>query len=188
MNTDIDAIETAINALQGAATPQEYADLMHAIYQASAAARQNPDHWPLLRRLGDAQEALEATASIAPGTPGREATRASLAALEADARSGRDLAQLGPRMLAIMGAFLVFDGLQFVFASALRSLGEQVWAGVNGIVGFFLVTGGLGGLLVARGWGADGLAWAAGAGMLVCAALNYGRLWWVLSRPGRSSG
>ena len=95
---------------------------------------------------------------------------------------------LAASMLAIMGAFLVFDGLQFVFASALRSLGEQVWAGVNGILGFFLVTGGLGGLLVARGWGADGLAWAAGAGMLVCAALNYGRLWWVLSRPGRSSG
>ncbi|MGQ0660587.1 MATE family efflux transporter [Sphingosinicella sp.] len=93
---------------------------------------------------------------------------------------------LAASMLAIMGAFLVFDGLQFVFASALRSLGEQVWAGVNGIVGFFLVTGGLGGLLVARGWGADGLAWAAGAGMLVCAALNFGRFWWVLSRPGRN--
>jgi len=85
-----------------------------------------------------------------------------------------------------MGAFLIFDGLQFVFASALRSLGEQVWAGVNGIIGFFVVTGGLGGLLVARGWGADGLAWAAGAGMLVCAVLNYGRLWWVIKNPGRA--
>jgi len=94
---------------------------------------------------------------------------------------------LGASMLAIMGAFLVFDGLQFVFSSALRSLGEQVWAGINGIIAFFVVTGGLGGLLVARGWGPDGLAWAAGAGMLVCAALNFGRLWFVLSRPGRSS-
>jgi MATE family multidrug resistance protein len=95
---------------------------------------------------------------------------------------------LAASMLSIIAAFLIFDGLQFVFASALRSLGEQVWAGVNGVVGFFIVTGGLGGLLVARGWGADGLAWAAGAGMLVCAGLNYGRLWWVLSRPRRSSG
>ncbi len=94
---------------------------------------------------------------------------------------------LAASMLPIIGAFLVFDGLQFVFSSALRSLGEQVWAGVNGIIGFFLVTGGLGGLLVARGWGADGLAWAAGAGMLVCAALNFGRLWVALSRPDRSS-
>lgn len=89
---------------------------------------------------------------------------------------------LAESMLAIMGAFLIFDGLQFVFASALRSLGEQVWAGVNGIVGFFIVAGGLGALLVGRGWGADGLAWAAGAGMLVCAVLNYGRLWRVLRK------
>ena len=51
-------------------------------------------------------------------------------------------------MLSIMGAFLVFDGLQYVFGAALRSLGEQVWAGVNGIFGFFLITGGLGWLLV----------------------------------------
>lgn len=94
---------------------------------------------------------------------------------------------LAASMLSIMGAFLVFDGLQYVFASALRSLGEQVIAGVNGIVGFFIVAGGLGAFLTARGWGADGLAWAAGAGMLVCASLNYARLWWVLSRPGRNS-
>jgi MATE family multidrug resistance protein len=89
---------------------------------------------------------------------------------------------LAASMLAIIGAFLIFDGLQYVFSAALRSLGEQVWAGINGIVGFFMVTGGIRGLLVARGWGPDGLAWAAGAGMLVCAALNYGRLWRVLKK------
>jgi MATE family multidrug resistance protein len=93
---------------------------------------------------------------------------------------------LAASMLAIMGAFLVFDGLQYVFGSALRSLGQQVWAGVNGIIAFFLVTGGLGWLLVARGWGADGLAYAAGAGMLVCAVLQFGRFAWVLRRPGRN--
>ena len=89
---------------------------------------------------------------------------------------------LAASMLSVIAAFLIFDGLQFVFASALRSLGEQVWAGVNGILGFFIVTGGLGALLVARGWGADGLALAAGAGMLVCAGLNFGRLWWALRK------
>jgi MATE family multidrug resistance protein len=87
---------------------------------------------------------------------------------------------LAASMLAIMAAFLVFDGLQYVFGAALRSLGEQVWASVNGVVGFFVVTGGLGWLLVRRGWGPDGLAYAAGLGMLVCAALQLGRLAWAL--------
>jgi MATE family multidrug resistance protein len=93
---------------------------------------------------------------------------------------------LAASMLAIMAAFLVFDGLQYVFGAALRSLGEQVWAGINGIVGFFMVTGGLGWLLVERGWGADGLAYAAGLGMLACALLQFGRLAFVLRISGRS--
>ena len=76
---------------------------------------------------------------------------------------------LAASMLSVMGAFLVFDGLQYVFGAALRSLGEQVWAGLNGIIGFFIVTGGLGWLLVRKDWGPDGLAYAAGLGMLVCA-------------------
>jgi MATE family multidrug resistance protein len=67
-----------------------------------------------------------------------------------------------------------------VFGAALRSLGEQVWAGINGIIGFFLITGGTGWLLVRRGWGPDGLALAAGLGMLVCGLLQFGRLVWVL--------
>jgi len=87
---------------------------------------------------------------------------------------------LAASMLAIMGAFLIFDGLQYVYGAALRSLGEQVWAGINGILGFFVVTGGLGWLLVRQGWGPDGLAFAAGAGMLVCALLQFGRFAWVL--------
>ncbi|MEA3013978.1 MAG: multidrug resistance protein family [Sphingomonadales bacterium] len=90
-------------------------------------------------------------------------------------------------MLSVMGAFLVFDGLQYVFGAALRSLGEQVWASLNGIIGFFVVTGGLGWLLVRRGWGPDGLAYAAGAGMLVCALLQFGRFAWVLRKSARSS-
>lgn len=95
---------------------------------------------------------------------------------------------LAASMLTIMGAFVIFDGLQYVFGSALRSLGEQVWASVNGIIGFFLVTGGVGWLLVENGWGPDGLAWAAGAGMLVSALLQFGRLAWVLRIRDRRSG
>jgi MATE family multidrug resistance protein len=93
---------------------------------------------------------------------------------------------LAALMLSIIGAFLIFDGLQYVFGAALRSLGEQVWAGVNGIFGFFLTTGGLGLLLVGRGWGAEGLALAAGLGMLASAALQFGRFWYVLrERSGK---
>ncbi len=93
---------------------------------------------------------------------------------------------LAASMLGVMAAFLVFDGLQYIFGAALRSLGEQVWAGLNGIIGFFVVTGGLGWLLVRAGWGPDGLAYAAGAGMLVCALLQFGRFAWVLRISGRS--
>jgi MATE family multidrug resistance protein len=88
--------------------------------------------------------------------------------------------RLAASMLAVMGAFLIFDGLQYVFGAALRSLGDQVWAGLNGIVGFFLITGGGGWLLVRAGWGPDGLALAAGLGMFACGLLQFGRLVWVL--------
>lgn len=92
---------------------------------------------------------------------------------------------LAAGMLALMAPFLLFDGLQYVFSYALRSLGEQVWAGVNGILAFFVVTGGLGWLLVRSGWGADGLVYAAGAGMVTCAALQFARLLFVLRKPIR---
>ncbi len=95
---------------------------------------------------------------------------------------------LAASMLMIMGAFVIFDGLQYVFGSALRSLGEQVWASLNGIIGFFLVTGSLGWLLVRLGWGSDGLALAAGMGMLVSALLQFARLGLVLRISGRRSG
>ena len=95
---------------------------------------------------------------------------------------------LAASMLSVIAAFLLFDGLQYVFGAALRSLGEQVWAGVNGILGFFLVTGGLGWWLVRTGWGPDGPAYAAGMGMLVCALLQFGRLAWVLRKSPRRSG
>ncbi len=95
---------------------------------------------------------------------------------------------LAASMLTIMAAFLLFDGLQYVFGSALRSLGKQVAASINSILGFFVVTGGSGWLLVRAGWGPDGLAYAAGIGMLVCALLQLSWLIVVTRRLGRSSG
>lgn len=94
---------------------------------------------------------------------------------------------LAAAMLLLLAPFMLFDGLQYVFSYALRSLGEQVWAGVNGIIAFFLVTGGLGWWLVRSGGGANGLIYAAGAGMLVCSALQFARLVAVLRKPCRSS-
>jgi MATE family, multidrug efflux pump len=87
---------------------------------------------------------------------------------------------LAASMLAIMAACLLFDGLQYVFGASLRSLGQQVWASINGIIGFFLVMAAAAWLLVRDGWGPDGLAYAAGIGMLVCGLLQFGRFAWVL--------
>ncbi|MBB5696965.1 MATE family efflux transporter [Sphingomonas yantingensis] len=88
-------------------------------------------------------------------------------------------------MLLRWAPFILFDGLQVVFVYALRSLGDQVAAGLNGIAAFFVVTGGLGWWLIHVGAGPAGLVWASGAGMVAAALFNGARLWWV---SGRANG
>ncbi|MHA6718384.1 MATE family efflux transporter [Sphingomonas sp. RS6] len=88
-------------------------------------------------------------------------------------------------MLMLWAPFILFDGVQVVFVYALRSLGDQIVAGVNGSIAFFAITGGLGVLLVDRGLGAQGLVLASGIGMAAAALLNGGRLL-VLTRRFRS--
>lgn len=85
-------------------------------------------------------------------------------------------------MLPLWAMFIMFDGLQVVFVYALRSLGDQVVAGLNGIAAFFLLTGGIGLWTVHAGWGANGLVAASAAGMVAAALLNGSRLWWVTRR------
>ena len=85
-------------------------------------------------------------------------------------------------MLLPWAPFILFDGVQVVFVYALRSLGDQVFAGVNSILAFFVVTGGMGLWLVHLGWGATALVIASGSGMLVAAALHGARLAWVSRR------
>jgi MATE family multidrug resistance protein len=85
-------------------------------------------------------------------------------------------------LLAMLAPFMFFDGIQIVFVYALRSLGDQVVAGVNGIIAFFLVTGGLGWWLVRAGYGADALIYASAAGMIVAAVLQGGRMALISSR------
>lgn len=92
--------------------------------------------------------------------------------------------RIAAAMLLPWAPFILFDGLQVVFVYALRSLGDQVAAGINGIVAFFLVTGGAGWALVASGAGPLGLVWASALGMVVAALLGGVRLWWVAGRPG----
>ncbi|MEK9210623.1 MATE family efflux transporter [Sphingomonas sp. 2378] len=78
-------------------------------------------------------------------------------------------------MLLIWAPFILFDGVQVVLVYALRSLGDQVAAGINSIIAYFIVTGGAGWWLVAHGWGAQGLAIASGVGMLIAALLHGAR-------------
>jgi MATE family multidrug resistance protein len=85
-------------------------------------------------------------------------------------------------MLLLWAPFILFDGLQAVFVYALRSFGDQVVAGVNSILAYFVVTGGLGLGLVHAGWGTEGLVLASGGGMVVAAVLHGGRLWWISKR------
>jgi MATE family multidrug resistance protein len=92
------------------------------------------------------------------------------------------VAAIAATMLAIWAPFILFDGLQVVFVYALRSLGDQVVAGVNGILAFFLLTGALGLWTVHAGWGPMGLVVASGAGMVAAALLNGGRLYWISRR------
>jgi MATE family multidrug resistance protein len=89
---------------------------------------------------------------------------------------------LAATLLIGLAPFMPFDGLQVVFVFALRSLGDQVVAGVNGILAFFVVTGGLGWLLAELGYGAWALIAAAAAGMVAAATLQGGRLLFVCLR------
>ncbi len=88
-------------------------------------------------------------------------------------------------LLVLMAPFMLFDGLQVVCVYALRSMGDQVAAGINGVFAFFIVTGGLGSMLVARGYGASALIYAFISGVLVAALLQGGRLMWVSARMPR---
>ena len=93
---------------------------------------------------------------------------------------------LAVAMLAVWAPFILFDGLQVVFMFALRSIGDQVAAGFNGIFAFFLVTGGLGWGLVQMGHGPYALVWGSGLGMVAAALLNSGRFFWVMKRDFNS--
>jgi len=85
-------------------------------------------------------------------------------------------------MLPVWAPFILFDGVQVVFVYALRSLGDQVAAGINGIIAFFVITGGVGLWLVHWGVGPNALVFASGIGMVMAALLNGGRLAWISRR------
>lgn len=98
-----------------------------------------------------------------------------------------DVHRLAAAMLPLWAPFIVFDGIQVVLVYALRSLGDQVVAGVNSILAYFVVTGGIGWWLVHHDGGASSLVWASGIGMLAAALLHGGRFALVSSRLRRRS-
>lgn len=92
-------------------------------------------------------------------------------------------------MLLIWAPFILFDAVQVVFVYTLRSLGDQVAAGLSSILAFFVVTGGMGVALVHGGFGPNALVVASVSGMVAAAVLQGGRLAWVTGRrpvPPRS--
>ena len=95
--------------------------------------------------------------------------------------------RIAATMLPRWAPFVVFDGIQIVLVYALRSLGDQVAAGVNSILAYFVVTGGVGWWLVHAGVGPIALVWASGAGMLAAAILHGARFALVSSRLLRRS-
>ena len=89
-------------------------------------------------------------------------------------------------VLALWAPFILFDGVQVVLVYALRSLGDQLVAGINSTIAFFGVTTALGLVLVhGAGWGPPALAIASGAGMVTSALLNGGRFGWISWRARR---
>lgn len=91
-------------------------------------------------------------------------------------------------MLRVWAPFIMFDGVQVVMVYALRSMGDQIAAGVNGIIAFFIVTGGSGWLLVRElQIGPMALVYASAAGMTAAAILQSGRLLVVTARSPRQS-
>lgn len=145
--------------------------------------------------------------AVGEGVPEQAAGRAAIAAVLCAAATGLlaaalmllpdPVVQLFPAtdpvhgmavaMLIVWAPFILFDGVQVVFVYALRSLGDQVAAGINGIAAFFVVTGGTGVLLTSAGWGPQGLVIASGAGMVTAALLNGARFAWVSRRSGSRS-
>nr|WP_315382024.1 MATE family efflux transporter [uncultured Sphingomonas sp.] len=140
--------------------------------------------------------------AVGEGVPQAAAGRAGIAALLAGLATGLlaaclmlvpmlvverfpapgDVHAMAATMLLLWAPFILFDGVQVVFVYALRSLGDQVAAGINGILAFFLVTGGLGLWLVQAGFGATALVLASGLGMVAAALLDGGRLLVVTRR------
>ncbi len=85
-------------------------------------------------------------------------------------------------MVLILAPFILFDGLQAIFVAALRSLGDQVVAGFNGIIAFFGVLSLAGWAAYTWGWGSAGLAIASALGMVVAFLLQGCRFWLISSR------
>lgn len=89
-------------------------------------------------------------------------------------------------MLFILAPFILCDGLQAIFVAALRSLGDQVVASINGIIAFFLIMGVTGYVAQVQGWGSAGLAIASAVGMAAAMLLQAARFWRFSSRYRRT--
>jgi MATE family multidrug resistance protein len=90
-------------------------------------------------------------------------------------------------MLAMLAPFMLFDGLQALFVAALRSMEDQIAAGLISITAFGAVLIGVALWFLHRGAGADALIYAFNVSMVVAALLQFARLLWVSRRRDRPS-
>lgn len=89
-------------------------------------------------------------------------------------------------MVLILAPFILCDGLQAILVAALRALGDQVIASINGIIAFFGAMSLAGSAGYALGWGSAGLAIAAAIGMAAAMGLQAARFWQVSARYRRT--
>lgn len=95
--------------------------------------------------------------------------------------------ELAASMLFLLAPFMLFDGLQALFVAALRSMEDQVAAGIGSILAFAVILVGCALWLLARGGGPLALIIALNISMVAAAAIQLGRLLWVSRRWRRPS-
>ena len=95
----------------------------------------------------------------------------------------RDVVELAVKLLFIVGAFQIVDGIQIVSCSALRGMGDvtiPAWLGALCYLGIAVPLSAL--LAFAFGMGAEGVWWGLAWGLVIASVLLGARSWIIAGR------